>query len=336
MPKLYIEEYRRALAGKSVFIACREGVLRDHFADIIADIKFLNRQGIITVLFHNMSNRFANQKHFRELAARLSDSRIVRISAETDFYFDVLAYEKKIHKLIFLERKYLIDQRGERINTLTTAAVRSKSGAAVNVIANANVKGMLDRICQKIEQGTCDRVHILPAGKNTIKHELFTIEGSGTLIANNFTEVFSKIEGLREVNIVDGILNSYRRSGFLKPRSKNYILEHKNNFYVTKIDDIIVGCVEKKVIDKDTIELGAVAISTKFINQRIGVFTVTAFMEKMISEGYCNFISLTNNPKLKTLYRRLGFVQQTPDEYSARQNLSAGVKMFVKKKTSYL
>ena len=28
MPKLYLKEYARALAGREVFIACREGILR--------------------------------------------------------------------------------------------------------------------------------------------------------------------------------------------------------------------------------------------------------------------------------------------------------------------
>lgn len=330
MPKLYIEEYRRALSGKSVFIACREGILRDHFADIVADIKFLNRQGIVTTLFHNMSNRFANQQHFRELAARLSETRIVRLSPEGDFYDQVMDYQDKIHKLIFLERKYLIDLNGEKINAMTTATARRTAGDMADLIANTNVKGMLDRICQRIEDGTCERVHILPAGKKTIKHELFTIEGSGTIIANNFTESFSKVGSIKDANVVAGILNIYRNAGYLKPRSKAYIAAYKNNFYVTKIDGIIVGCVEKKKIDEKTVELGAVAISTKFRNQRIGVFTISAFIQEMLSEGYHRFISLTNNPKLKVLYHRLGFVQQTPAEYQSRQKRSQDVQMFVK------
>ncbi len=330
MPKLYIEEYRRALAGKSVLIACREGILRDHFSDIIADIKFLTRQGIVTTLFHNMSNRFANQKHFRELAARLSDTRIIRLSPEVDFYDQVLDFYHQIHKLIFLERKCLIDKQGRRLNALTTAGARHQAGDMADLIANINVKGMVERVCQKIEAGNCERVHILPAGKKTIKHELFTIEGSGTIIANNFTETFSQVGTMKEAEIVAGILSSYRHRGFLKTRSTAYILGHKNNFYVTKIDAIIVGCVEKIIIDDDTVELGAVAISTKFRNQRIGLFMVDAFIEEMISEGYHRFISLTNNPKLQVLYHHLGFDQQTPSELQCRQNLSEGVTMFVK------
>ena len=61
MPKLYLKEYGRALAGRKVFIACREGILRDHFQDIITDIKFLVRHAARTSLLHNMPNRFANR-----------------------------------------------------------------------------------------------------------------------------------------------------------------------------------------------------------------------------------------------------------------------------------
>ena len=71
MPKLHIKEYARALAGRKVFIACREGILRDHFADIITDIKFLVRHGALTTLLHNMPNRFANRKLINQLEHRL-------------------------------------------------------------------------------------------------------------------------------------------------------------------------------------------------------------------------------------------------------------------------
>ena len=46
MPQLYIEEYTRTLAGRMVCIVFREGILRDYFQAVIADIKRpLNRLG---------------------------------------------------------------------------------------------------------------------------------------------------------------------------------------------------------------------------------------------------------------------------------------------------
>ena len=330
MPKLYLEEYTRTLAGKPVFIACREGILRDHFHDIIADIKFLNRQGLRTTFFHNMSNRFSNQKHFRELAARLPESRIVKVLPDRDFYHFVLDYSSHVSKFIFLERKFLIDRQGVKINAINTRRVRDTFGGYADLIANVNFKGALEKICHKIDTGHCDRVHILPAGKSTIKHELFTIEGTGTLIANNFEETFGVAAGQHETDIIFGILNQHKHEAYLKPRSLEYIQTHRNAFFATKIDGIIVGCVEKKKIDEGTVELGAVAISTKFLNQRVGIFTVNAFMDHMAGEGFRHFISLTNNPQLEKLYTHLGFNKGPFPRYRARQEQSPGVGMYLK------
>ncbi len=226
MPRLFIEEYTRALKGKHVCIACREGILRDNFGAVVEDIKLLNRLGIHTALYHNIPNRFANQKYFRLLTDRLPETRIVRVPAEIDFYNFVLDHEENVHKLIFLERKALIDQHGKKINTVTTQAVRQSINTWGDLIANTNFKGSLEPICVRIDSGHYDRVHILPASKNAIKHELFTIEGYGTLIANNFVERFQPVASEGDVRIIDGILKLYKNEGYLKPRTKAYLEEN--------------------------------------------------------------------------------------------------------------
>ncbi|BBO69193.1 hypothetical protein DSCA_31230 [Desulfosarcina alkanivorans] len=328
MPKLYLKEYARALAGRHVFIACREGILRDHFQDVITDIKFLVRHGAVTTLLHNMPNRFANRKLITQLERRLPDTGIIRISPEIDFYDAVLNHRPAMFKVIFLERRFLIDRQGDKINAITTGRVRQSLDEFGGPIANVNFKGAMACICRKIEAGQCDRVHILPAGKNIIKHELFTVEGAGTLIANNFREDFRQVRTDAEVAIVHRILEMYKRSGFLKPRSKAYLNDHRHRFYVTAIDGIVVGCVEQKIIDEKTVELGALAISTRFRNQRVGVHTVKSFMALMRSQGYTRFISLTNNPRLEALYAQLGFVRESRAEYRQRQAMSPDVTMF--------
>ena len=330
MPRFYIEEYSRALAGKTVCVACREGILRDFFGAIVADLKFLNRQGIQTVLYHNIPNRFANQKYFRELEQRLPETRIVRPLPELDIYNYVLDHEEKVHKLIFLERKPLVDQDGRKINSVTTQGVRQSINTWGELIGNINFKGVLERICNRIDAGHYERVFIIPAGKNAIKQELFTIEGYGSLIANNFVERFEPVAAEAEVRLINGILKLYKHEGFLKPRTESYVREHRADFYVTLIDDIVVGCVEKKAVDEKSVEIAALAISTKFRNQRIGVFTVEAFMACMQEQGFTRFISLTNNPRLKRLYEAMGFEVCSRPEYRARQADSPDVTMFFK------
>ena len=333
MPRLYIEEYTRILAGKHVSIACREGILRDHLAVILNDIKFLNRQGVVTTLFHNMANRFANQKHFRNLAERLPETRIIRVDSDTDFYSAVLEQDP-VFKLIFLERKYLTDAKGRRLNTLDTRRVCDTWQGYGDLIANTNFRSTMDKICRCIDAGHLDRVHILPVRKNTIKHELFTVEGTGTLIANNFQESFLPIVSDEDEVLLTGILDLYKGQGYLKPRDRTYIASHRENFYMTQIDGIAVGCVELIPVDAQTAELGALAISTRFRGQRVGVFTVNSFIEEARQRGYERIISLTKNPRLQTLYKSLGFVKQSPRRYAERQARSMDTPMFVKEDLS--
>ena len=330
MPQFYLEEYGRALAGRRVFIACREGILRDQHKSIIADIKFLHRFGAETTLFHNLPHRHASQKLLNLLEARLPETRLIRIAAGEDFYEEVLNFTEPMYKLIFLERRPLVDARGQKINAITTARARRAEIDFGDIAANVNLKDMLKKVCLKIEAGRCERAHFLPAGKDAIKQELFTVEGCGTLIANNFTEEFRQVTTDEEVAIVHRILTAYKRMGFLRPRTKDYISKNRRQFYVTVIDSIVVGCVEGKPIDERTIELGALAISERFRNQRIGVFTVTSFIKMMRERGIDRFISLSNNPQLETLYLTLEFAKKTLPEYQWRQAISPNVMMFFK------
>jgi N-acetylglutamate synthase-like GNAT family acetyltransferase len=188
----------------------------------------------------------------------------------------------------------------------------------------------MEKICQRIDAGHLDRVHILPIRKNTIKHELFTVEGTGTLIANNFQESFLPILSADDEQLVAGILKLYKTKGYLKPRGKAYITAHRENFYMTQIDGIVVGCAELIPIDAQTAELGALAISTRFRGQRVGVFTVNAFIDEARRRGYQIIISLTKNPRLQTLYKMLGFVRRSPRRYAERQVRSPETPMFLK------
>ncbi len=329
MPKLYLEEYKKQLCGKRIFVACREGILRDHFEDIVADLKFLEKQGIRPVLCHNMSNRFANHRHFKELAAKLPGSEIIRVPGDRDFYDNVLNHETGVEKILFLERKFLVDPQGNRINAISTTKAREKDLTFETLTANINFKRNLDQICRKIEQGKISRVHILSAAKQAIKNELFTIEGSGTLIANNFFETFSCVSSNDDVEIIDGILNIYKKQGYLKTRSREYIQARRDHFFIVRIDGIVVGCAEKIRLDAKTAELGALAISSRFRNQQIGLLLIRSFLDQMKADGFSRVVSLTNNQKLGRMYLDLGFRYESPLSLKSRQNQSPGVGMYL-------
>jgi hypothetical protein len=60
------------------------------------------------------------------------------------------------------------------------------------------------------------------------------------------------------------------------------------------------------------------------------VFTVNAFEDEARQAGFKRIISLTNNPRLHSLYNQLGFTQGDLPEYSARRAASPGVALFYK------
>ncbi len=336
MPKLYIQEYKKELIGTSILIACREPVLREHIKHILSDIKFMDRQGIKTILIHNLANRFSNRKYFNLLQEKLPNTQIRRIPVEAgeDFYNYVLNFSPHINKIVFIERKYLTDDKGRKLNALTTHNVlklikEKKIVAYGDLIANANFKSIIEKICTKIENQDIDRIHIVPARKSCLKHELFSLEGTGTLIANNFTETLEKVLSDDEVRMVENILKPYISTGLIKPRNRDHISAFRQNFYMAKIDGIPVGCVEKINLSDTTAELGALAVATRYRNHQVGYFLIKSFVELAKKEGYQRVVSLTRNPKLKTIYCSVGFKEKTPEDLQYRKSKSPNVPMFV-------
>ena len=78
MGQLYLNEYAKNLVGKRVCIACREGILRDNFREIIADIKFLTKNGVETTLFQavNIVKKKASLPYGRDAFSRLSGAML--------------------------------------------------------------------------------------------------------------------------------------------------------------------------------------------------------------------------------------------------------------------
>ncbi|MFH2059654.1 MAG: GNAT family N-acetyltransferase [Pseudomonadota bacterium] len=325
MPK-YLEEYKKAISGQLLFIACREGLLRNYLSEIISDLKFVIRQNSKVIFFHNIPKSFANDKILSLIKNKLYLAEIVRVPNTVGFYDFVLNYRRNIYKIIFLERNYLLNTEGMKISTLTTKKALERFEEYGHLIANQNFKKNIELICKKVQEGIIDRVFIIPAGKNMIKRELFTLEGSGTLITNNFIIDFCRAKSKKELTVVSGILKSYKKDGFLKYRSENY----KNEFYMAKIDNIIVGCIEAIKINSLSVELGGLAVSFKYLNQEVGIFLINSFINQMKRENFNKVISLTNNPKLKNIYLSLGFKQESPIEFKERQKESPKVNMFVK------
>ena len=97
-----------------------------------------------------------------------------------------------------------------------------------------------------------------------------------------------------EAAIVYRILQMYKHSGFLKPRTKAYLNNNRHRFFVTTIGRHRGGGVlSRKSLTPQTVELGAFGhIHPLSQPAEWGVHTVESFMASMTSQGYTRFISL--------------------------------------------
>ncbi len=129
-------------------------------------------------------------------------------------------------------------------------------------------------------------------------NELFSIDGVGTIIEDDFSKPTIYPATEEEVDIIFGIFEIHKKEKYLKPRSKEYIREHLSSFYVAHIDKIPVGCVEIKEINPMTYELAGLAIIKTFLSFKIGATMIGYVEEKAALDGK-KLVCITPNPNLQ-------------------------------------
>lgn len=331
--KLYIDHYSNVHKWKVMAFAVKEWILRENVTKIIEDLKFLTRKGIMIILFHNIPPNLWNTRFLQEnIIAKLpNNSKIERIHSENNLYEQILSCKLNVDKLIILERQPLIWIDWKKVNTITTKKLKveiEEWNIGCLWIWNINFNDSLLSICKAIEKWNINRVHVLPWWKeNAIKHELFSLEWVWTLIWNDFWSPLVDKASIWTENIIQWILSSNKKNKYLKPRSKEYILENIENFRIAYIDGIPVWCVEIIRIDENTIELWALAVVHSFLSLKIWKALID-FVESYALEKHLSIISLTNSPKLQWIYDRIWYIKGDKSMYQERRSKSPWVQLY--------
>ncbi len=319
MPNYHFDTYLPLLQQSDIGIAVRSGILRDHQKNIVDQIQNLTRMGISLKLFHNIPQGTEANK----LLKWIDNDRWVtpvRISDHDDFYATSISthgrpvwsdeHKKKMgNKLIFLESDHINDRRTKRrINILPAELILDTPEGLWKLIEDTRLRSALLLMAQAVTKNEIDRVHILRANRrNGLKEELFTLEGTWTMIEGNFKP---EIGDAREwdITILFALLSAHKYSGQLKPRSMEYLAQYWGRFKVARVDDIPVGCVEIIPIDDNTIELWGIAVNLDFMDFRIG----KRLIEDVENFAYLqskNVIAITNNSKLWGMLEARGYIR---------------------------
>lgn len=156
-------------------------------------------------------------------------------------------------KLIFLDDEMgLMDENGNLIRELNTRTAKQFAN-------NAKVACALHACTHGV-----NRVHLLSYAKDgAMIEELFTTDGSGTMISQND---YDHIRGAmaRDVIGIMQIIKPLEEQGILISRSRERLEESIEDFSVMERDGQIIGCVALHILDEDSAELASVAIHADY------------------------------------------------------------------------
>ena len=157
---------------------------------------------------------------------------------------------------------------------------------------NSEINYFLHCASNACRQGV-HRTHIISYAKNgALLEELFTRDGSGTLISHD------PYEEIRHANIDDVVgltelLAPLEEQGILVARSRERLEQEIDNYSVIERDGMILGCAALYPLDDDSAEVACVAVHSEYRNGSRGN-DLLAFLEQQArSHGLHKLFVLT-------------------------------------------
>ena len=102
---------------------------------------------------------------------------------------------------------------------------------------------------------------------------------------------------VREVPIIQTIINQYAKKGKLLPRALGDIYENIRDYYIAEVDEKIVGCCALHIVWEDIAEIKSLAVLKEFSGQGIGSELLNSAMKEVKSLGITKVFALTYEQK---------------------------------------
>jgi len=129
-----------------------------------------------------------------------------------------------------------------------------------------------------LEKGV-KRAHIIAPINGALLQELYTRDGSGTLISRDI------YEGIRNANVNDvagihELINPLIETGYLVDRPKNVLENDIESYYVFTRDGLIVACAQLKLFENGFAEIGCMVVKKEYRSQGRGD-AMLGFLERL-------------------------------------------------------
>lgn len=181
-----------------------------------------------------------------------------------------------------------------------------------------------------LEQGV-KRAHILTLKQGSLLQELYTRDGSGTLVSKDI------YEGIRQANVNDvtgiyELISPLIKAGTLVDRPKAVLEKDIENYYVYTRDNLVVACGQLKKFEDSFAEIGCLVVRREYRAGGRGD-TMLGYLERLCLKIGCTKVFVLSTQTMEWFIEREFqevSVKELPKSRQATYNHARASKIYMK------
>lgn len=229
--------------------------------------------------------------------------------------------------IMFGENNCLNDENGQLIKDVITSEISHLVTDALNQEQTVQLLSAKEAV----ENGVARCQLIQHDQDGALLTELFTLDGSGTLISQNHQEQLRSANMEDVVGILD-LLQPLEEKGVLVRRGREMLENEIDRFRVLVKDDMVLGCAALYSFSNQMAELACVAVHKEYRGGDRGDRLLHTLEVEAKNQGITKLFVLTTQTSLWFEERgfKLGSVDELPTEKKSLYNFQRNSKVFIK------
>lgn len=206
-------------------------------------------------------------------------------------------HDKKIQSLRLSDARNVLNYYGVKINT---KGYVEEPGERLDVYA----QGMLLKIgwsVEALERGV-KRAHIISPRQGALLQELFTRDGSGTLVSGDLYDGIRRAD-VGDVSGIHDLISPLIEMGTLIDRPKATLENDIDSYYVFTRDDHIVACGQLKIFDQGFAEIGCLVVNPSYRSRGRGD-AMLGYLERLSLLNGCSSIFVLSTQTMEWFIER--------------------------------
>lgn len=268
------------------------------------------------------------------VAGAMDASKVVYFTEE-ELYLRHKVHENKIQSLRLTDARNLLNYYGLQMHQkgFVTLSPDDEEKARRDELSDAQTD-MLFKIgwCTGAIGLGVKRAHIIAPQHGALLQELYTRDGSGTLISADLYEGIRRATVL-DVSSIHNIIAPLIEAGTLIDRPKAMLEKDIDTYYIYTRDNHIIACGQLKKFENGYAEIGCLVVNKDFRSRGRGD-AMLGYLERLCLLNGCTNIFVLSTQTMEWFVER-GFdeaiVEQLPPSRQATYNHKRASKIYLKK-----